>query len=582
MNSIEELDSYQASVMREIPVKKHLKGPAYTSFTEIKADSVSTSGANFSIQVPQGSIMDKRIWLHFPLQFYTSGAGAADISAGAPRDFPVNSMIQVASLNFGGNTLTSRPSELVYGLVKYAGYPEYLAGNYQTPTQQDLFQDLSLAPSNIAYRIRDTAANALTDTAAYPATEAYVHLRNPQSPFLKTTLHCGNEVDLPRGAFPRGGGNGNTKANAITQTFTEPLLHGALADAGDMVAIGQLGSKITLNLIFYNDAFNRCWSFPGAAVTGGAVEMVDNEKPSIWVRFITPSVEEIPAVVHTNYKEYVVQSQTVAAFAANTPREIIFNNFSLPVVPTTFYLFARPTTPTTREGRCYLLPQKLNVTCGAKQNLLANLDEDMLYSMSVDNGLKQMNYALSKRIGYPVCIDVAKDLNFAAGMQTPLNFSFKATFVNPTGASYTADPWDVYMIAVLDGHLEITPGRVNTIIGYNDEDIMNFTMDQDEAVVTTETIPDSGTGSGFNRHAGNGSFKNFLKTVKTAAKYVVPGLNIAAQLSGKDKDPRVAAALGGLNVGNKLIGNGFGAPSTASFETDMRGRRTLGYGKMLG
>ena len=79
MNSVEELDSYQSSVLREIPAVKHYKGPANTSFMEIKADSYSTTSANFSISVPQGTLMDKRIWLNFPMRFYTA---ATDISAG--------------------------------------------------------------------------------------------------------------------------------------------------------------------------------------------------------------------------------------------------------------------------------------------------------------------------------------------------------------------------------------------------------------------------------------------------------------------------------------------------------------------
>ena len=58
--NFKELDSYQSSIFEQEPVKKHHQGPARTHFRPINATSFSSSGCNFSLDVPStGTIIDR-------------------------------------------------------------------------------------------------------------------------------------------------------------------------------------------------------------------------------------------------------------------------------------------------------------------------------------------------------------------------------------------------------------------------------------------------------------------------------------------------------------------------------------------
>jgi hypothetical protein len=565
MQNIETLDPFQSSISDRVPYNQHRIGPSRVQYKKIKASSCNTSGASFTINVPNNTtLIDRRIYIQ--LATTVTGNGAAVVANSAPRAYPVNSIIQNANVSINGTVTSSQPSEMIYPFQRYISYDDNTVSNYATPTQLDPVADLTNVPPTTGYQSQSTVGRV----GAANVANSFYGVDNPQSPFLTTTAVSGRDQELPRAMFPK-----TTAGNVDTYLFTECLLNGALADPDEQTAFSNV-NVIQVDLNFHSDRRGRMWSHTANIADVDCVIDFDPNETYVIVRFMTPSIPQALSVIRSPLKRYLIKSQTIGNVASVAGPPVVFgsatatfSNLIMNTIPTHIYIFARlqNNTFTNDDGIFFLRPDSLSLNVGTTAGLFSGMDTRMLYQMSKDNGLKQLNYIQwHSTLGGVICIDVAKDIGLKPGQnkQIAIDFTFTGTTVTPTTKAF-----DLYMIAVQEGMLEITPDSCNSVLGFSVDDELNVASDaQDTQMIM---LPEATTGKGFQSHGGKFSFGQFLRGAKTVLGVAAPALSGIASMTPLGSMPGVSQGLSVLNAANRAANGG-----------SMRVRRAKGGGQMFG
>jgi hypothetical protein len=561
--NIEVLDPFQNSIANDVVMQHIPKNCSRSEFRTIKATTASSTSAQISIIPPSNThLMDKRIYVQVQLK-----VTGTDLK-GAPRAHILNSgLIQQSNITInGGGSFTTQNADTVFGLKRYLGTDGEFTELYETPTQLDSHYDLKQLPpfqpyqcvlsANIAElkpSVSLTATRNGGTRAADAATAQSYAVDNPASPFLETAYAgatpwaCqGRDVQVSRGLYPYGGA-----ANARLYTFMEPLFNSALADADDTSAFTNI-SRMDINLIF-NTEVQRMWS--NCFDVTAAVEVLN---VSAVVRFMTPTIEQIPSVLRTNFKQYQVFK--VDSSPVNTGTcTVNLNNVILQCVPSHFYLFARAkvTNLTVTMGETFLRMDSLSITLNNNFGLMSGTDTRGLYLISRQNGLKSINYTQwDGYIGSVVCLTAA-DLGLREGENVQLSLSLTSGF---TDLSATAGRvYEFNLVTATDGILNLSPDSCVSQLGWGQQDLMNLQADESATEIALEPVQESG--SGFHSHGKGGkiNWKKVWRGVKRFVSSIPRVINTVAGTVGKVASfiPHPAAQIlsTGLNTANGVVQN---------------------------
>lgn len=561
--NVEVLDPFQNSIANDVVMTHIPKNCSRSEFRTINSTTKSDSSAQISIIPPSNThLMDKRVYIQVSMTV------AGGNLKGAPRAHILNSaLIQQSNITInGGGSFTTQNSDTVFGLKRFLGTDGEFTELYETPTQLDSHYDLTELPpfqpytcvavANIA-ELQPAAgltATRIGTTRAGGDVQAYA-VDNAASPFLESAYSgsnpwaCqGRDVQVSRGLYPYAGA-----ANNRTYTFMEPLFNSALADADDQTAFTNI-SRMDINLIF-NTEVQRMWSncFDSAPV-------IHITEVKAVVRFMTPTIEQIPSVLRTNFKQYqVFKADTSGVDATSKQCTVNMNNIILQCVPSHFYLFARTKVAnvTVTVGETFLRMDSLSITLNNNFGLLSGTDSRGLYLLSRQNGLKSINYTQwSDYVGSVLCLTAA-DLGLREGENVQLTISITAGFTDP--AKEDGQVYEFNLVTATDGIMNLSPDSCISQLGWGQQDLMNLQADEASTEVVLEPVAESG--SGFHSHGKGGkiNWKKIWRGVKRFVSSIPRVVNTVAGTVGKVASfiPHPGAQLlsQGLNTANGVVQN---------------------------
>jgi hypothetical protein len=562
--NVEQLDSYQASISSDVVMNYIPKNPQRMEFRNIAATSKSSSGAQISIIPPSNThLVDRKIYIG--IDFTVSATNLK----GALRSHVLNSgLIQQSNIVINnGGSFTTLSSDICYGLKRFLSTDHEYTELYETPTQMDQHHDLKVLPP---YQFYSVVTAATAATAADPSkalnvtrnggtvlgTDSAYGVDNPASPFLEDAYagggyspHAlqGRDVQVSRGLFPYTG----TSA-ARQYTVLEPLFSGVLDDADESTALTNI-NRIDINLLFNTDAVSRYWSNCFTVAPTIAINNV-----YALVRFMTPTIEQIPAILKSPFKQYQVYKQDTSAITSNKCT-VNLNNIILGCVPSYFYLFARHKIGdhSVTDGETFLRMDSLSITVNNNSGLLSGMDKRSLYLLSRQNGLRSINYTQwDKTIGSVLCLSAA-DLGLRGGENNPLSFSLNSSFTD-----FEADAGrigELLLVTVTEGHVSIGVSSCDPVLGWSTQDEMNMVADSENVTETLEPVAESG--SGYNSHrthtGGKINFKKIWRGVKRFFSAIPRVANTVSNVVGSAAAfiPHPAAQMlsRGLMAGNTAI-----------------------------
>jgi hypothetical protein len=555
-------DPFQASVSERVYSHKVAQPPIRSEWKLFKPQGTFLPGqsqATFNIFPPSNTtIVDKRFLVRLGFSVATSPTatvGARNFfPTGTLRSFPVNNVISQSNIVINGaGGFVTQTNEVTYVMKQFIGLDE--ANFYQTPTQTD-------ATPNF-----ETAYGILAD---------HVQSSTPADPFFGYTVN-GYDNDAsplalsadmrsqPRGCFPSESPNNNEGR----WMCTEALMNGVLGAAGDQEGFVNV-SKLDITLTFDTNLVNCLWSsfgLLGAAnqgITGDIFPICSITSCEVLCHFITPSITSVPSVFTTDYKQYVLNSQSnqnVIPYAASdgtigASGLSNFTNLTLNTVPEFLYIFVRPPKPHfPLSGEFVARIKKISINLGTSFGHLSQLDEHTLFLMSRDNGYKGRNFAEWVRMGSFLCIDCAKDLGLVPGQNRylPIDFSIDVAFpyqgaLIPDAAAGTCT---INLLAVVQGAVSIEPDRCTSILGFSSIEQANALGDN--SITETSLVKDMGTNSGMGQHGGKLSWGGVWRAIKTGIRHAAP---VANAIAGATGNPYARAAAQGLDMASNMVGSG--------------------------
>jgi hypothetical protein len=564
--NVEQLDSYQASISSDVVMNYIPKNPQRMEFRNIAATSKSASSAQISIIPPSNThLVDRKIYIGIDFTV------AATNLKGALRSHVLNSgLIQQSNIVINnGGSFTTLSSDICYGLKRFLSTDHEYTELYETPTQMDQHYDLRKLPPYQFYSVITAAtvpaadpAQALNVTRAggtVLGTDSAYGIDNPASPFLEEAYQStsaysphalqGRDVQVSRGLFPYG----NTSASR-QYTCLEPLFSGVLDDADESTALTNI-NRIDINLLFNTDSASRYWSNCFAVAPTITINNV-----YALVRFMTPTIEQIPAILKTPFKQYQVYKQDTSAISSNKCT-VNLNNIILGCVPSYFYLFAKHKIgdQAVTDGETFLRMDSLSITVNNNSGLLSGCDKRSLYLLSRQNGLRSINYTQwDKTIGSVLCLSAA-DLGLRGGENTPLSFSLTASFTDFVADATPLRIGELLLVTVTEGHVSIGVSSCDPQLGWSQQDELNLLADEQNVTETLEPMVESG--SGYNSHrthtGGKINFKKLWRGVKRFFSAIPRVANTVSNVVGSAAAfiPHPAAQMlsRGLMAGNTAI-----------------------------
>lgn len=514
----------------------------------INFSSYSNSGYQVTVYPPSSStVIDKRMLLQATVAVTTTNAN--ELLQGAPRCFPLASIMSSLQISVNGNSTTSSPRDLVYFLQRFNNDSLFRAKYWSmTPSQEDPASSYVKCPKTQTYTIPTVSVQAVTASGGatlvanvftnIPAINYSVPVN--WSPFCEDRFYKSDQ-EASRGAFPYTVNGGNT---INTYVFTEPLLHPLCSDneVSGLTNIRELSINIT-----FDTNLLRLFSKP-TVITGGAVN-INVAPPKLLISYFEPEDQsQIPLTVSLPYTQYVVKNLALGALT-NAPQVKTFSNVILGQVPSKMYIFARPTNSSLTEAIAdgYACIEGINFTIGNRSGVLASASAQQLFQMSVSNGLCMNWVEYSRRIGSVLCIDIGSDIGgLQSGALGNVSISFDVTLANRVFLDALVDDplnvwggnFDLYFIAELDGSYNISQDSAQLSLGLSASDMVE--AESSEPMDMTDVPKGEGLMSGGSMAGWRKFYRGLKKAVRSVNRFTqkiaqAPGMDSNIYLQGAAK-----------------------------------------------
>lgn len=382
------------------------------------------------------------------------------------RQFCLANSMQTIDVAINGTHFTASPTQYIHALMKYTT-PEY---------RERVFKDTAHAPDRVP-QLMMPAGMKMDPMNVEPDT------------FLGET---------PRGVIMDSGYVRTSNTEGTFGTYTEPLFISPLLQAHGhgMTNINQLDVTITWasggqGLTSRALSALYCLNKGVNAATGGEGSNMDAsdltasfENLALKVRYYTPQRDiDIPAEISLPYSKLLTYTKAAAYGADFAETSVSGDNYRLDQIPSAVYIWIQAAESERARFEFasradWLAPiRKLSIQWGNSVGLLANLSEQQLEKLAVDNGLDHVPYGVYSSS----CLKLVfgKDLPLqefeTPGLRGDYNFAADVTYgswgdidrpvdkgndaiANPTSAS-------VMCMFVMNGKVTIRPQQCLTETG---------------------------------------------------------------------------------------------------------------------
>lgn len=530
----------------------------------------NNSNISFNIPLPNYNrcIIDRSsAIISLPIRITMAGTGAGvgniyQVDREGLRSNPFDKIVQTSSFNMNGNTLSYQNSEQILPMERY---DDNVKNNQIAPTMCDCSQNY---------------------TSVYGTN---------RSPFAN---YFDNPNEVTRRAYPITViSNTTTAATLDCVLYINIFDYPPFTEQSDVVGINITPFTIKYTLV---NQLARLWSRDPAHsqnlttlnVTIGT-NSLQTEPIMSMMMLALPQNVTIPdsitypynAVVH--YPSTSVTSLAPATSIVKSATSVI----QIDTVPSKIYLYVKPSTQyvLSTMSNAVSIPDtfaridKISLTFGLKNNLLASCSPQDLYTMSKKNGLSDkwsfpdfiggngIDDALS---GSVICIDPSKDVSLEpgnmVGLQNKINFQ---AFIDYTTLSPYTIPYDVCVVFVYDGMqiMEGTRCTLTTNIISHPNELQMSPMSYNEIKSVYGGVIAGGSAKSF--------FKNLWGKLKNVAGPVNEILKSTGLISKATQFiPYVGPAVSGVA---RAIGYGEGGEGGNFYNQNMNGGFIAGEGGVL-
>ena len=497
-----------------------LLGGERVTYTTNVADSWNTNvtTAQWSITPPSNqTIIDRNIKVKAYFDVVTNQAvvfGSQD----APRQFPLNSLVDVTTLQINGESISDNTGSSLHPLLCYTDAHERNEYYTETCSMPDSYQQ-------------------------YSDWNVYGSARNPLASF---------------GEVPHEQSRGGFDIQVISATnfrivVTEPIMLSPLYQHGREVE-GMINVNSLRVSLRFKAGLDRILSH---ASTGNAITSVTTtfyQAPELLINYITPSlVQPLPALQVLPYSKLQHYIRDVPALANGASSTVTSDTIRLSVIPRMIYLYVSHSEQTKNFGvsDSFLEITSVNMTFGNQAGLFASATQQQLYRMSKENGLGLDFASFKKYRGSVIAIQMGKDVGLdpqlASGVNGSFNIQFTLGVKNNSGASFTGT---FYISTLNEGTFSIGDNSARATIGNLTPEMVMMARESPAELHDYHEIYGSGFWS---------SLKNIVNKVATGvSQYAMP----------------IATALGMPEVGTAVTGIASGVKS-------LTGGSRLGGGRLI-
>tara|TARA_R110002153_G_scaffold57757_4_gene158698 strand:+ start:10087 stop:11634 length:1548 start_codon:yes stop_codon:yes gene_type:complete len=413
-----------------------LLGSERVTYTTNVADSWNTNmiSASWSITPPSNkTIIDRNIRVRAYIDVVTNVATQLGTND-APRQFPLNSLVDVTTLQINGESISDNTGSSLHPMLCYGNDAHTRSSQWATsPAMPDSYQE-------------------------YADWNTYGNARSPLSDWGEVSS------EQSRGGFFIEQVSATNFRIVVTEPiFLSPLWQHGRQEEG-MVNVNSL--RLALR---FKAGLDRVLSH---ASTGGAITSVTTtfyQAPELLINYLTPSlVQPIPELQVLPYSKLQHYIRDVPALAAGATTSITSDTIRLSVIPRVLYLYVphSEATKTFNVSDSFLDIESVNMSWGNQSGLFASATPQQLYTMSVENGLNLDYTSVRKFRGSVIAIVMGKDIGLAPNEAPGVNGSYNVQVTlgvkNIGSASFTG----TFFLSVLnDGTFSIGDNAARASIG---------------------------------------------------------------------------------------------------------------------
>lgn len=444
-----------------------VKGGQTVTTNVYPATSFSNQYFNFTTNPPgRKNVLDRHVIIEVPviLTFDGPGDGTTNLMVQENRDafrsFPISSIVESLTCKINGFPVSIELNKFIHILENFHNGVDVANGSQSIyPNMPDNYQEYN---------------------------QATINSRNPLASYGD------NSNRPPRGAYPIEVEENDNEGAIIKATIYEQIvLPPFLFDDS------QAGGLVNLDTLEFNFVFSsqlkRIWSRSTANEVPITTLDVKLGQPSLLLNWITPrDIQAIPDSIRYPYfqlSRYISKGKTLAALASSGDY-VAANPIQLNSIPRKIYIYAKEsdesissTMEQLNSTDTFAQVESLSLSWDNTDGVLSGCKPVNLYEMSVANGL---NYdwtawnGVSQTLGQTedvpgtfvglkggiICICPGVDFGLrnsqAEGVLDKINFQVKLRFKNLKDRAVN---YDVYVLCVYDGFLEIFDNSCRAIIG---------------------------------------------------------------------------------------------------------------------
>ena len=399
------------------------------------ADTASASQALWSIYPPSPqTIVDRLVKVKFQIEMTTTNGNDIDWTANelAPRQFPLQSVLDVLTVQINGESISDNVSDKIHALLAY--------GN----TAEDRNKSWS-------------------QTAAQPDQYPTYELLNPLGSGRQVAAKYGeNVLETPRGGFYKV----EEKAKSAIWEFTEPLILSPFYEGLG----GQTEGFINVNQFNISLRFRDLTRMISSAIDLAGLTVTFVKKPEILITYITPDLTQgIPTLQTLPYhksQDYVKRIEG-GAKARGDNFEITSDTLRLSQIPRKMYIFAKERRDVAdyKSTDTFARIKNVSILWNNQSGLLANASEQDLHEISLRNGCNISWTQWAQHRGSVLCIEFGKDIglldNEAPGVRRQHVIQIKTQF------ECLRDNWEgeVFTLMVMEGTFQISENVGRATLG---------------------------------------------------------------------------------------------------------------------
>jgi len=380
-----------------MPVKK---GPSSSVIQSYKQVSNSSSSCLFNVSVPsENTLVNRNLRINAKLQMtvtFDAAFAAATPFYVVPSSFPLNTGIASASVTINNTKLSVQTQDVLAVILKQY-QQEFLARNVQTsPSYVDKYW------GSLSDAATDTFPSSYFSGVRYAEKDSNVSARGDSN--ISFILYKSDgSATATQTQFVAADGAGCYAD--ITITVSEPILGLPTFEMKDHEAafMGVNNLELTLQLndckhvLYFPPALEALISSRSAGVKkpANASSTFLNDDAKLTLNYLTLHPSDYAKMMPKNvipYNEFVNYKTTQSITLENSSTAIISNQVQLRQVPDKIYINVTPTyanLPTTASNHLSFPISNLSITFNNRANLLSEMDQYDLYTMSRRNGCHQ-------------------------------------------------------------------------------------------------------------------------------------------------------------------------------------------------